>query len=274
MIIFLYGPDGYRRLARKKELIAAFEKKHSGLGVGYFDMASDSKAPPLDAFAEFARGNALFENAKLAVIENAFDADAEKFAAILAPLGETKSTTVILSENAKPAKGFSFLLKAPVSAEKFEALEGGEWASFIGSEAGKLGLAPSPDAVRFLGTVHKGDSWALVTELQKLAALVSGSLPGGKAAARAVDKGALDALGLEAAPDYWMLLNGMKNFDGRVRLASLERLFALNDPPAKIFNILAAQAGEKAPRMAEYDLAVKSGKLDYEEALLDMALAF
>jgi len=45
------------------------------------------------------------------------------------------------------------------------------------------------------------------------------------------------------------------------------------DPAAKIFNILAAQAGEKIPRMADYDIAVKSGKLDYEEVLLDLAIS-
>ena len=47
----------------------------------------------------------------------------------------------------------------------------------------------------------------------------------------------------------------------------------MNDPRAEDIQILAAQAGEKTPRMAEYDLAVKSGKVDYEEVLLDFAIS-
>ena len=50
-------------------------------------------------------------------------------------------------------------------------------------------------------------------------------------------------------------------------------MLSLNDPPPKIFNILAAQWQEKTPHMAAYDLAIKSGKLDYEEALTDLLIS-
>jgi hypothetical protein len=50
-------------------------------------------------------------------------------------------------------------------------------------------------------------------------------------------------------------------------------MLAANDPPAKIFNILASQWQEKTPHMAEYDLAVKSGKVDYEDALVDLLIS-
>ena len=132
----------------------------------------------------------------------------------------------------------------------------------------------SDAATQFLGTVYQGNSWALVTELEKLRALkTAGGVGAAAGAAAIVQKSDLDALDLEAAPNYWALLNGMKSYDARTRLFALEKLFATNDPPAKIFNILAAQAGEKIPRMAEYDLAVKSGKLDYDEVLVDLALS-
>ena len=64
----------------------------------------------------------------------------------------------------------------------------------------------------------------------------------------------------------------MKGYDVRVRLTALETLLAMNDPAAKLFNILASQWKEKIPQFAKYDLAIKSGKLEYEEALVDLVI--
>jgi len=271
MFIFLYGPDDYRRIQKKKEIIAEFKKKHSAFGLGIFDLEADGG---IDNFLAFAGSQSIFETAKLAVLENAFVPEAEKLAKMLKPLAAEKGTTILLAEREKPVKAFSFLLEKPSLAQKFENLEGPEWGAFIRSEAQKIDLRLEGSAVQFLGTVYQGNSWALVTELQKLSALKVSRGRGGEAAhAATVEKGDLDVLDLEAAPNYWALINGLKSYDARTRLFALEKLFAANDPPPKIFNILAAQAGEKTPRMAEYDLAVKSGKMDYEEVLLDLAIS-
>ena len=58
----------------------------------------------------------------------------------------------------------------------------------------------------------------------------------------------------------------------RTRLAALETLLVSGDPPPKIFNILASQWREKTHQMAEYDFAVKSGKLEYDDVLLALVL--
>lgn len=265
MIIFLYGPDDYRRFQKKKEIIAEFRKKHSALGLGFFDLAADGA---LDDLSEFVRSRSIFADAKLAVLENVFELGADAAETLLKPLAAEKSVTALVSGKDKPVKAFAFLLAKPSLAQKFENLSGAAWHTFVRSEAEKMGLNISDAAAAFLGTIYEGNSWALVTELQKLCAL--------RALSRReaiIEKKDLDALDLEAAPNYWALINGMKSYDARTRLSALENLFAMNDPPPKIFNILAAQAGEKIPRMAAYDLAVKSGKLDYEEALLDLILA-
>jgi hypothetical protein len=68
-------------------------------------------------------------------------------------------------------------------------------------------------------------------------------------------------------------MNGLKSYDLKNRLYAFESMLALGDPAAKIFNILASQWQEKIPHMAEYDLAVKSGKVDYEEALVDLLIS-
>jgi DNA polymerase III delta subunit len=163
-------------------------------------------------------------------------------------------------------KALAFLAEKPSIAQKFDDLEGAEWIGFINSEAKKSDITLAAPAAQFLGTVYQGNSWALITEIQKLGAWRTGSN------AKAITKADLDEFDFEVAPNYWGLLNGLKSFDGKARLSALEQMLALNDPPPKIFNILAAQAGERIPRMAEYDLAIKSGKLEYEEALLDLVL--
>jgi len=70
-----------------------------------------------------------------------------------------------------------------------------------------------------------------------------------------IDKKDLDVFDFEVAPNYWGLINGLKNYDIKNRLYAFETMLAANDPPAKIFNILASQWQEKTPHMAEYDLA-------------------
>jgi len=259
MFIFLYGPDDYRRAQKKKWFIAEFVKKHSGLGLGYFDLEADDSA---DKLQEFVRSQSIFQKAKMAVIENASEMEPAKLSKLLKPFLNEKNTTVLLSERDKPVKALSFLIEKPSLSQKFENLDGSAWIDFVHSEAKRFGVELEDAAAQFLGTVYQGNSWALVTEIEKLSALKS-----------SINKKDLDALDLEAAPNYWALLNGLKSYDVRTRLYALEKLFAINDPPAKIFNIIAAQAGEKIPRMAEYDLAVKSGKLDYEEVLLDLAIS-
>ena len=73
---------------------------------------------------------------------------------------------------------------------------------------------------------------------------------------------------IETVPDFWAIFNGLKNSDITRRLFVLEKLFAAHEPAAKIFNILASLSKDRVSDFAEYDLKVKSGKLEYEEALV------
>jgi DNA polymerase III delta subunit len=155
-------------------------------------------------------------------------------------------------------------------------LESSAWISFILAEAKRLGLALDAPAAQFLATVYQGNSWALVTELQKLS---SWRVTTSDVAATSdvslhakIGKSDLDQFDLEAAPNYWALLNALKSSDPKNRLLAFERMLALNDPPAKIFNILASQWQEKIPQLAEYDFQVKSGKMEYEEAILELLI--
>ena len=258
MIIFLYGPDDYRRAESKKEIIARSEKNHKGARPSVFDLEDKNN---IDSFESFIRNQPIFETSKSAILENAFEMDSSALAKLLKPLVTDKNTNVLLSERKKPVKELNFLLNDPVKVLEFENLEGSDLLAFIKKESKTLGLALDAAATRFLAGVYEGDLWALATELQKIASF--------KLSVTLED---LDSFELEIAPDYWPLMNGMKSPDRKNRMMALEKLFSINDPAAKTFNMLASQWREKTAAMAEYDFAVKSGKLNYEEVLLALAL--
>jgi DNA polymerase III delta subunit len=261
MIIFLYGPDDYRRSEKKRALIAEFSKKRSEIGLGVFDLEEKTA---LENLGEFLKTQSIFETAKLAVLENAFELDAPKLAKLLKPFVEEKNITILIAEKDKPVKALAFLLEKPTISQKFEALAGVELVAWIGAEAKKNGVKLTAAAAQFLASVYEGDTWGIVTEIEKLAGFKEGAL---------IDKKDLNVFDLEIAPNYWGLMNGLKSFDIKNRLYAFETMLASNDPPAKIFNILASQWQEKTPHMAEYDLAIKSGKVDYEEALVDLLIS-
>jgi DNA polymerase III delta subunit len=269
MIIFLYGPDDYRRSEKKRSIIAEFSKKRSEIGLGVFDLEEKTA---LENLGEFLKTQSIFETAKLAVLENAFELDAPKLAKLLKPFVEEKNITILIAEKDKPVKALAFLLEKPVLAQKFEQLAGAEWTAFILAEAKKIDVKLTLAAAQFLGTIYEGNAWGLVTEIQKLRGFARAG-DGANAAARPIDKKDLDVFDFEVAPNYWGLINGLKSYDIKNRLYAFETMLAANDPPAKIFNILASQWQEKTPHMAEYDLAVKSGKVDYEEALVDLLIS-
>src|SRR5581483_2760574 len=135
MIIFLYGPDEYRRREKKRELIAEFTKKRSDLGLATFDLAA---AGALDRFEEFSRSRSLFDPAKLAIFENAFELAAAELAKLLQPFIADKGITILVSEREKPVKALAFLLEKPTVAQKFENLTGAEWLQFLAAEAKRL----------------------------------------------------------------------------------------------------------------------------------------
>jgi len=265
MIIFLYGVDDYRRQLKKHEIIGEFNKKRSEIGLDFFDLENASAQEELIGFL----GNqSIFESAKLAVIENAFEVPAPKLAKLLKPFLTIPNITLLITEKDKPVKALSFLLEKPAIAQKFEALTGAEWIGFINAEAKKRGVSLTDAAARFLSDVYHGNTWGVVTELEKLSGFV-----GAGGATKAIDKKDLNVFDLEVAPNYWGLMNGLKSYDLKNRLYAFESMLAIGDPAAKIFNILASTWQEKTPHMAEYDLAVKSGKVDYEEALVDLLIS-
>lgn len=259
MIIFLYGADDYQREQKKKHYIKEFERKYSGLSIGYFDLAEEGI---LEDLRVFLRGQSLFQEKKLAVAENLYLADEKMLAEALRPIVAKKATIFLSSESKKPPKALAFLLDESSKAEEFENLEGQAWEVFIKKSTDNFKVQLEPEAFRLLAEIYKNNTWGLVTELQKLSNL-------GK---KTISKKGLEAFGLETLPNYWAMMSGLRGARLDGRLWALEKLLSRNEPPPKIFNILASLWSERIPQMAEYDFRVKSGKLEYEEVLLDLVL--
>lgn len=258
MIVFLYGPDSYRREAKRRALTAAFLEKHSAMSVGRYDLEIEES---MERCREFVSTRSLFDVSKLLCLQNVF-AHAEESAAFLRDYLTRKDVIILLSEESAPKSSFSFLLKKPVLSESFAHLRGAPWSAFIEEIARERGLTLDGKTRALLEILYEGDTWRLVTELEKLALL-------GTTALTARDLARCD---VELSPDFWETLRSLTHSERRVRLEGLERLFAMREPAAKVFFLLASLWTERATRFGAYDIAIKSGKLDFEEALVDLAL--
>ncbi len=282
MIIFLHGPDEYRRLQKKKEITAEFRKKHAVVGVDIFDL---EKKDEVARFKDFVGSQSLFDTKKMAVLENAFsseisDADKKELAAGLKEVAKSDSTTVLISEKNKTSEDFPFLSRkihphiksvgvgAGVKSQDFSWLTGPKWETFISEIARENGVVLKHNAVEFLAEVYQNDTWGLATELEKISVLKNPST--GSEHERTIGLDDLRKLDLEISQDFFELLKNLKNYALENRLASLEKLFSANEPMPKVFNMIAYQIPDKLPQLAKYDVLVKSGKLDYEEALVDL----
>lgn len=265
MIILLHGPDDYRRNAKREELVAEFLKKNTALGVGRFDLEEEGARDELESFL---RNQSMFAPKRLAAIENSLGESDKTLAAIYKNHLEGE-TTLLLSEKTKPAKPWAFLLSSKptkcsgVLVQEFEYLAGAEWSAFVAGETKARGAALTPAAQKFLAAAYAKDTWRLVTELDKLALIDK----------KTISQADLEEMEIELIPNFWATMNGLKSSRVGERLATLEAVLARNEPAAKIFNILAYQWPEKMPQFAAYDRAVKMGRCDYEETLVDLLIA-
>lgn len=259
MIIFLYGPDSYRRDAKRRFYVSEFEKKYSAHGIERVDLEAADGLRILDLAA---RSRSLFEPAKLILAENLFEVTPRKLVSALSPFSRDKQLNILLTADKKPVKAFSYLLEAPVTSVEFEYLEGAAWKKFVQGEVAANKVDLDPAAFALLARTYEKDSWGLATELQKLS--------GFKNKLSAAD---LAALGLEVAPEFFPAVQMLRSADIAGRFAALARLLRDNEPAAKIFNIISALWTQKTPQFAAYDRAVKMGKMDYEEALTDLLVS-
>ena len=260
MLIFLYGSDSYRCRQELKKLVNRYEQKH--LSCQYFDFSSSEEFLKLE---EFASHHSIFEEVKLGVLSDVFEGDflennEDEFIGLLKTNLKNKDLTLIISSKKVPVKKFDFLFKEPVLFQEFNDLKGNDLVYFIKKEAAARDLKLTPAAIDFLADVFQGDSWALINELEKLSLF---------------NRKDFDVVDLKQKIAYYKPMEFSSFFYAlnNLSLINLEILFSGQEEPVKIFNFLASAArGPAIKKLADYDEAIKSGKMDYEEALVIFTL--
>jgi len=271
MLIFLYGSDSYRRQKKLNNIIAEYRKKHSNLSCEYFDLdpSINSGQEGFLRLKEFSAQMLIFDSKKLAVLRNAFTIELKDLRDFLKKYLNAEELTILISEDTLPEELKSLAKKAFLS-EKFKELEADEWRFFIAREIQQRKIALTLQAIDFLAEAFKKDTWGLINELDKLV-LISKKSP--------IDVNDLKKVGDYSyeSPDIFGYINVIsKNWPVSQKIVSLEKLFIIDEEPVKIFNIMASLKylpKELIQKLANYDVMLKSGKLDYEEILIDLALS-
>jgi len=266
MVIYLYGQDSYRRQQKLNEYVERYAEKYKS-GAGFFCL---DKAEDFVKFKDFCKSQSLFESSKLGVVFNFGDLEkgnAKEFIALIKDNLKNKDLTLILNSEKKPTKDFSFLLKEPVISHSFEELSGADLKKFINNEIKKRKIELDQKSTDLISSVLGKNSWEIVSALDKLSLLDESK----------IDQKTLEKhIDLLPAVDIFGQINKMREgYSVGSRLAALEELFERGADSAMIFNVFSASPYlNKRQRiaMADYDVAIKSGKLEYDEVLLDMML--
>ncbi len=258
MVIFLYGEDSYRRLQKQKEIFEAYHKKYGNLSYDKFDLIEDNDTNKLK---EFVSNRSMFDKVKLAVVDNVFKTSDKKVVkTMLKENLENKDVLFLVNGDKKPAAEFRFLTENPVQSQEFSLLEGVKLNSFINKESLSRGFKLSPETTSSLREFFKNDSWGLITELDKIALMKNKNFDNDSYSDR----------------NYFELIGALKNKRNMSQsLIALEVMLSeRHDDAARIFNSLSyfLRDRESTELFADYDVSVKSGRFDYEEALLDFVI--
>lgn len=263
MIIYLFGPNFYRRQQKLKEILNNYKEKYSVFSVENFELEDASE---LGRLKDYCRQESLFAVKKMAIVKNASELNAEnkkELKELLKIFTKNENTVIILSQDKNFPKEFDFLLNE--TFQEFPELDSAKMEYFINKEATMRGLKLDTKTISFLARIFNKNTWGLITEIEKLANLENPNFAKIKSFV------------------FWTERGDIFDFSGTIsrkkpleqKLISLEKLLVAMEEPAKIFNFAAASpflTFELLEKMANYDVAVKSGKLDYDLALLDLCL--
>lgn len=265
MVVFLYGPDSYRRQEKLNEYRERYKNKYaSGAKNFYLDKENN-----FGEFKEFCKAQSLFESSRLGIVYDFSDlekAELKEFNKIIKDNLENKDLTLILISGKKPNKPLSYLLEEPVNFHAFENLEGADLKKFMNTEIKKRGLEIDNESMDLIMMAYGGDIWGLISELDKLALLNEK-----KISRRILEKHADISLPIKLYP---MLDDFYRSSRVGDKLAILEELLIDGGDADMLFNFLATIVrGERDKQIiADYNAAVRSGKLEYEEVFLDFAI--
>jgi DNA polymerase III delta subunit len=271
MVIYLYGKDSYRRNQKLKELIFAYREKHPAMDFLSVDFEEDE-----EGFArarDFLKQPSMFVDSKLLVMKEIAalpEKERKALTKILKPEAETSKTFIIISDSEESLSDFKFLLEEPVKHQSFAVLRDKALDQFLATEAVQRRLKFERSAWNFLiSYLSAGEetTWRGINELEKFA------LAGFKSPVALQDVQSL-IHSAELGPVFKVAREFLRITDHKKKLALLERVLLHGEEAAYFFNSLGFQArGKDLFCLADYDIKIKSGKADYEEALTEFALS-
>ena len=185
MLIFLYGPDGYRLKQNSDIVMENYRKKHPGGVFFKFDLSDTNEIVKAE---DAVKSGSLFGEVKLIVIKNAFSnkVSLERIGELIKNqnLFEEKEVVVMVIENqegkelAKSKTLFSLLTEKGNMVKNFEYLQGASLTNWIKNEFMARKCSVEPDAIRELVATAGNESWALVNEINKLCNFKIGNVMG------------------------------------------------------------------------------------------------
>lgn len=249
MILYFYGSDTYRLRRYAAKVAGEYEKKH-GIKPVAFDV---ERADFLTGLTEFCAARSLFVSKRCGIVDVSADQPKE-LKPLLKSIALDKEITLILVSDHKLPKEFDSVLKE-ATLKEFEPLSGAKVLSFVKEEAAQLGLSVNDTMIREVVGALGEDLWLIMSELEAVSFGKQFEAP-------------------RNTPAFFPLIQGMKG--GGVIGKQLGTLYHLleHHEPAMVFNMIASMADASTKmQMADYDVAIKSGKLDYPEALVDLVLS-
>lgn len=261
MLYFYYGKDNLRKKRAIKKLLDDNFKFGT---LERLDVDLKEGEEEYKKVIDFVSQQSIFGGKKIVVVENALFSSEKKWINFLKE-NIFSSHFIILSSDEKPQKEFSFLLQKEVLNFEFDELEGEALRKFIKEEAKENGIELTKEALDFLfsylSSLEGERSWVVFGELKKAAFL-------GK---KTISKKDLEEISLFPQFDkVWTLTKKIlesKKIDDK--LSALEKLIASGTDYYYVFNSLAFNASFKhLEKLAQLDIALKSGKMDIKEAIL------
>lgn len=262
MIIYLYGPDTYRRQQKIQQITNQYIKKYSKITTDRIYVNEDKKE--IDKLYEQSTHQSLFDGKRMVVISGILDLNTQETRRIATFLKEKivdEKIIIVITEEKKLSKEFDFIhkpsLKTSVIEQSFEYMNPEQLRHYIITEMQQKKIHAAPHIINTLIQMYAKDTWGLITELEKIT---------------------LSTLDYAVQDHYITLEGGLFNQLYRlkssltVRIPTLEKLLHLEDA-GKIFNMVAYQHILSEPAtFADYDELIKNGKMDYDLALIDIAL--
>ncbi len=263
MLILLSGENGFERSRYANALLEEFIKKHGNLGIQKFSLPENN----LSEIIDFVRNNSFFSPTKLCFLSDFnFSAllkqDTEDFLKLLNSV-MTDEKNIILISSPVFLKEFISLFKEASIYKDFSIPQNQFLIEFIQKEAKKRRISLSKEDSFNLIDGFGSDIPGLVNEIERI------SLSGEK-----IKKDEFS--GYELFPAVSKLRYARNRAEKMYYLEIV--LNYLNADAGHAFNLLSAAAPKSVKAedwyrlFADYDVLVKSGDLNYEEALLDFVL--